>query len=132
MSLPYEGSYIGLAKGLRKGATKQEKHLWYDFLRDYSPHFQRQKVIGQYIADFYCHRAGLVIELDGGQHYMVHGMQQDEMRTDTLEEYGVQVLRFSNQDVNRNFTGVCKVIDYAVKERMKSGNQKVQLPFMEE
>ena len=65
MSLPYQGKLIPRAKELRKGATKQENHLWYDFLRGYPMRFQRQKTIDGFIADFYCHVARLVVEVDG-------------------------------------------------------------------
>ena len=57
------------AQTLRKNMTKEERHLWYDYLRSYPIRFQRQKVLGKYIADFYCAEAKLVIELDGSQHY---------------------------------------------------------------
>ena len=60
---------VPLAKQLRKEMTKEERHLWYDFLRAYPVRFSRQKVLGKYIADFYSAEAKLVIELDGSQHY---------------------------------------------------------------
>ncbi len=69
MSLEYNKKLIPRAKELRKNMTKQENHLWYDFLRIYPVRFQRQKTIDNYIADFYCHKAKLIIELDGSQHF---------------------------------------------------------------
>ena len=74
MSLPYKNKLIPRAKELRKNATRQENHLWYDFLRSYPVRFQRQKTIGSFIVDFYCHAAKLVIELDGSQHYTDQGV----------------------------------------------------------
>ena len=109
------------AQDLRKNATREENHLWYDFLRTYSIQFNRQKPFGSYIVDFYCDRAKLVVELDGGQHYEEQGAAYDLNRTQELEQkYGLQVLRFSNLDVNHNFEGVCTAIDAAVQERIPS------------
>lgn len=68
MSLKYNGKNISASKNLRKNATPQENHLWYDFLSTYEVRFQSQKVIGNYIVDFYCHKAKLVVEIDGAQH----------------------------------------------------------------
>ncbi len=75
MSLDYNEKNITLAKNLRKNATKQERHLWYDFLSSYPIRFQRQKAIDQFIADFYCHKAKLVIEIDGSQHGSEEGRE---------------------------------------------------------
>ena len=119
MSLPYQEKLIPRAKELRKNATKQEKHLWYDFLCRYPVRFQRQKTIDHFIADFYCHAAKLIIELDGAQHYDEQGLARDKERTAILAEYGVEVLRFSNLDIDHNFEGVCKVIDLTVRKRMQ-------------
>lgn len=119
MSLPYEEKNILRARNLRKNATPQEKHLWYDFLASYQPRFQRQKPIGGFIADFYCHKAMLVVEIDGSQHYEDKGMKKDEFRTGVLEEYGLMVLRITNLQIRDNFRGVCEYIDMIVKERTK-------------
>jgi very-short-patch-repair endonuclease len=100
--------------------TKEEKHLWYDFLRKYNVRFLRQKIIGRYIADFYCAEAKLVIELDGSEHYEPDAKLYDARRTEFLEEYGLLVIRFLNRDVNNNFYGVCEYIDKVVRERMQS------------
>ena len=104
------------AKQLRKEMTKEESRLWYDFLRDYPVRFLRQKVIGNFIADFYCHQAKLVIELDGSQHYEEAGLAYDAERTAFLEGLGLRVLRIPNNEVNSNFRGVCEYIDAAVQE----------------
>ena len=119
MSLPYKSGLIQRAKELRKKATPQENHLWYDYLRRYPVRFQRQKAIDQYIADFYCHAAKLVIEIDGSQHYDPGGQEHDERRTAALRKYGLDVLRFSNRDINVNFRAVCEQIDNTVKERLR-------------
>ena len=119
MSLEYNKNLIPLAKSLRKNATPQENHLWYDFLRSYMPRFQRQKTIGQFIADFYCEKAKLVIELDGSQHFTPDGHTYDEARTAAIETFGVTVLRFTNRDIDSNFKAVCAQIDAAVHERLQ-------------
>ena len=105
------------AQALRKNMTKEENLLWYQFLRRYPCQFRRQYVIGNYIVDFYCHRAKLVVELDGSQHYTPEEMEKDARRTRYLESMGLQVLRFSNLDVLRRFQGVCEAINLTVQER---------------
>ncbi len=118
MSLPYKKELIPRAKELRKTATPQENHLWYDFLRSYPARFQRQKTINSFIADFYCHAARLIIEIDGSQHYEPQGLAYDAERTADLEQYGLLVLRFSNRDIETRFQTVCEQIDQVVKERL--------------
>ena len=103
---------------LRKNMTKEEKHLWYDFLRYYPIRFLRQKVIGNYIVDFYCKKAKLVIELDGSQHYTEEISKYDEERTKYLEQYGLMVLRIPNIEIKRNFKGVCENINYIAEHRI--------------
>ena len=98
--------------------TKEERHLWYDFLRSYPVRFSRQKVLGKYIADFYSAEAKLVIELDGSQHYEADKLQRDADRTASLEEYGLRVIRIPNNEVTENFCGVCEYIDAAVKQSL--------------
>ena len=117
MSIPKNKALLENAKELRKNMTRQERHLWYDFLRDYPVKIYRQKIIGNYIADFYCHSALLVIELDGSQHYMAEGADKDRKRTEVLEEMGIDVIRFSNREIDENFNGVCEKIDLVIKER---------------
>ena len=122
MSLDYNSKNISLAKNLRKRATPQEKHLWYDFLAKYAVRFQRQKAIGDFIVDFYCHKAKLVIEIDGSQHYDEEGEKRDRFRTEILEGYDLMVIRFSNYDINTNFCGVCEYIDAVVKAALSKGS----------
>ena len=118
MQSKHNKQLVPLAKQLRKEITKEERHLWYDFLRTYPVRFSRQKVLGNYIADFYSAEAKLVIELDGSQHYESKNMEQDARRTAFLENYGLTVIRIPNNEVIRNFRGVCEHIDAAVKESL--------------
>ena len=106
------------AQNLRKNMTKEERHLWYDFLKVYPIQFKRQYVIGNYIVDFYCYRAKLIIELDGSQHYDPDVIPYDQNRTNYLQQQGYVVLRFTNTDVTEEFRAVCERIDYAVRSRL--------------
>ena len=115
---PYNKSNIPLAKKLRKEMTPWERKLWYDFLRDYPIRFQRQKAIGDYIADFYCAKARLVIELDGGGHYEEKQMQADMLRTRALQSMKLKVVRICNLDVDKNFSGVCEHIHRVVQNSL--------------
>ena len=121
MSLKYNKNNIPLAKNLRKHATPQENHLWFDFLSKYPIRFQRRKAISDFIADFYCHKAKLVVEIDGSQHYSEEGQRKDEFRTEILGEYGLKVIRFTNSQIDTNFRGVCEYIDSAVKASLREG-----------
>lgn len=103
-----------LAKQLRREMTKEERHLWYDFLRTYPVRFSRQKGLGRYIVDFYSAKAKLVIELDGSQHYGAEQVAKDAERTAFLNGYGLQVIRIPNHEVSENFEGVCAYIDAVV------------------
>ena len=114
----YNKANIPLAKTLRKNITSWERKLWYEFLRDYPIRFQRQKAIGNYIVDFYCAKAKLVIELDGGGHYNIDQTKKDKVRTKELENMSLTVLRICNLDISRNFYGVCEYIDSNVKKSL--------------
>ena len=116
MSLYYNRKLISNAKNLRKNMTKQERHLWYDYLSKYPVRFQRQKVIDNYITDFYCASAKLVIEIDGSQHYYPDEMEYDKQRTTVLEKCKLTVMRISNYELDNNFEGVCRAIDLTIKE----------------
>ena len=98
------------AKKLRREMTKEERHLWHDFLKELPVTIHRQKTIDPYIVDFYCASAKLVIELDGSQHYMAEGKSEDAIRDRDLAERGLRVLRYSNLDIAQNFEGVCEDI----------------------
>ena len=109
---------VPFAKQLRKEMTKEERHLWYDFLRTYPARFSRQKVLGQYIADFYCAEAKLVIELDGSQHFEDNHIVKDFERTAFLQKYGLTIIRIPNNEISKNFRGVCEYIDNVVKQSL--------------
>ena len=109
------------ARELRKNQTKEERLLWNAFLSKYPQRFKRQYIIGNYIVDFYCHKASLVVELDGSQHYDPQTQAQDAVRTKYLESLGLKVLRFSNLDVLRQFQAVCQVIDSEAQNRFSHG-----------
>ena len=98
--------------------TKEERHLWYDYLRSYPVRFLRQRVIGKYIVDFYCAEAKLIVELDGSQHYEDGNIEKDARRTEFLEGYGLKSIHIPNNNVNGNFRGVCEFIDTAVKQSL--------------
>ena len=106
--------------------TREERHLWYDFLKQLPLTVNRQKVIGSYIADFYCAKAGLIVEIDGSQHYTDKGKKKDDFRTEVLEGYDLKVIRFSNSQINTNFRGVCEYIDAAVKASLREGGGTAQ------
>ena len=106
------------ARDLRNNATDQEDKLYYQFLRRFKYRIHRQKVIGYYIVDFYCHKAKLVIEIDGGQHFQDKKMDQDDVRTRFLEEQGLFVLRFTNWEVDHQFAQVCQRIEEVVDLRV--------------
>jgi len=118
MDYKHNKSLVSNARNLRKNMTKEERHLWYDFLRSYPVKFLRQKILGKYIVDFYCAEAKLIVELDGSQHYEDKGVEYDAERTAYLEQYGVRVLRIPNNEVSRNFSGVCEYIDIAVQQSL--------------
>ena len=118
MQRKYNPNLIKNASNLRKNMTKEEKHLWYDFLRTYPIKFTRQKVLGKYIADFYSPTAKLVIELDGSGHYTEQGEEYDKERTAFLSLYGLKVIRIPNIDIHRNFKGVCEYINLIVKQSL--------------
>jgi very-short-patch-repair endonuclease len=107
MNKLHNSKLSGISKTLRKNMTKEEKHLWYDFLKDLPQTIKRQKIIGTYIVDFYCAEAKIVIELDGSQHYSDEGKSNDKERDSYLNSLGITVLRYSNFDIQRNFDGVC-------------------------
>ena len=118
MQRKHNAQLVLFAKQLRSEMTKEERHLWYDFLRTYPVRFSRQKVLGFYIADFYCAKAKLVIELDGSQHYEDDNIRKDDERTAYLKNYGLTIIRIPNNEITRNFRGICEWIDIAVKQSL--------------
>ena len=116
--LPRNKDLLGRARQLRQDMTKEERRLWYGYLRDHPVKFYKQKIIGPYIVDFFCSAAKLAVELDGSQHYDPQGQVYDVQRTAYLEEQGILVLRFSNTDVLRRMEGVCEQINETIKHRL--------------
>ena len=111
---PYNKAVLPFAKHLRKEMTAEERKLWHLFLKSYPLRFRRQAPIQNYIVDFYCPQAKLVIEIDGTQHYETQGIQSDEQRTKQLEQMGLRIVRFSNRQINEEFDGVCHHIDHII------------------
>ena len=105
-----EKNLKGFSRSLRKNMTKEERHLWYDFLKEFPVMVHRQKVIESYIVDFYIAEKKLVIELDGSQHYSEEGKAYDAERDAFLNAQGLTVLRYANSDVNTQFEAVCRDI----------------------
>ncbi|MCI5911415.1 MAG: endonuclease domain-containing protein [Oscillospiraceae bacterium] len=104
------------ARILRKNMTRHERHLWYDFLKNYPVKWYRQRVIDKYIADFYCSKANLVIELDGSQHFTEEGIEYDSVRNEIMEQYNLKIIHISNVDIDRNFYEVCEIINNEVEK----------------
>ena len=107
MNEAYNKKLVPNSRTLRKNMTKEERHLWYDFLKRLSVTVHRQKVIGPYIVDFYIAAAKMVIELDGSQHYEERGVAEDAQRDMYLQNLGITVVRIPNNAVAQNFPGVC-------------------------
>jgi len=118
MQSKHNKQLVPYAKKLRREMTKEERHLWYDFLRTHPARFSRQKVLGKYIVDFYSAQAKLVIELDGSQHFDESGLEKDAERTAFLESYGLRVIRIPNNEISRSFRAVCEYIDMAVDQSL--------------
>ena len=118
MDYKHNKNIVPTAKMLRKNMTKEERHLWYDFLKNYPAHFQRQKIIGKYIVDFYCASAKLVIELDGLQHYEDNAIIYDKERTEYLQNYDLSVIRIPNNEINTNFENVCDYLDSIIQQSL--------------
>ena len=116
--LPRNPQLLGNARRLRREMTKEERKLWYGYLRYHPAKFYKQKIFGSYIVDFYCDTAKLAIELDGSQHFEPAGQQHDDQRTLYLQAQGILVLRFSNTDITRHLEAVCAQIDDTIDRRI--------------
>ena len=112
----YNKKIIPFAKRLRKDMTREERKLWYDFLREYPVKFTRQKVLGYYVADYYCPQVKLVVEIDGSSHLSDEAQEYDKNRTEFIEKYGITVIRFFNGEITANFEMVCHDIDAVVQK----------------
>ena len=116
--LPRNKELKNRASELRKNATPEENKLWYEFFRGYPVCINRQRIIGNYIVDFYCDKAKLIVELDGSQHFEDENIKKDNRRTAFFESLGLYVLRFANDEINESFYEVCTVIDEEIKKRL--------------
>ena len=116
------------ALNLRKNMTRQEKRLWYDYLRNYPVRIMRQRVIGSYIADFYCAKAKLVIEIDGSQHFTDEGLDYDSQREEFMETFGLKTIRYSNSEIDKQFDAVCIDIDTHIKQRLSKTLPTLKFP----
>ena len=119
MTIPKDNSQLENARRLRREMTPHERKLWYLFLRKYPVKVYKQRIIGRFIVDFYCASAKLVIEVDGSQHYESQGMAYDAERSASLSALGLEVLRFSNRNIDRDFRGVCEQIDITIQNRLQ-------------
>jgi very-short-patch-repair endonuclease len=115
-SIPYRKDLKLRARILRRELTPAERRLWFEFLSGLPQKFTRQKPIGHYVADFYCWKHRLVIELDGDSHFTARGENYDLLRTAELESLGLSVLRFTNIEVMQNFEAVCEAVLRALGE----------------
>ena len=115
----YNGKLNERAKQMRKNMTPQANKLWYQFLNDYEIRFRRQRIIDNYIADFYCSKAKLVVEIDGSHHFEEETVEYDKERTGFFNSLGIKVLRIANTDINTNFDAACKLIISEVKKRLR-------------
>ena len=113
----YDHCNVAFARKLRKEMTPWERKLWYCFLKTYPIRFQRQKLIDKYIVDFFCAKANLVIELDGGGHFEPDQQLKDSARTIEIENLGYKIIRFTNREIDKEFYSVCSVIDREIKLR---------------
>ena len=120
MTIPKDYSQLENARRLSREMTPHERKLWYLFLRKYPVKIYKQRIIGKFVVDFYCACAKLVIEVDGSQHYEPQGMAYDAERSAFLSAMGLDVLRFSNRDIDRDFRGVCEQIDLTIQNRQQS------------
>ena len=114
----YNANLLNKAKILRKEMTPQENELWYKFLKKYPVKIYKQRPIGYYIADFYCSKAKLVIEIDGSQHYTTEGKEYDAFRSEVINNLGIDVIRFDNYEIDNNFDSVCYEIDRIISNKL--------------
>ena len=118
MDRKHNKALVPFARNLRTNMTKEERHLWYDFLRKHPGHFSRQKALGKYIVDFYSASARLVIELDGSQHYEEEAKKHDEQRDEYIKAFGLRVIRIPNNEINSNFSGVCVYLEQEIQQSL--------------
>ena len=120
MAIPKDNSQLENARRLRREMTPHERKLWYLFLRSYPVKIYKQRIIGRFVVDFYCASARIIIEVDGSQHYEPQGRTYDFERSAFLTALGLEVLRFSNREIDGNFRGVCEQIDSTIQNRLQN------------
>ncbi len=120
MDIPKKNKLLETARYLRRKMTPHERKLWYCYLRKYPVKIYKQRIIDSFVVDFYCASAKLVIEIDGIQHLTRNGIQHDRERTKILEQYGLQVVRFTNLEIDDEFPKVCNTIDYIIRHRIET------------
>ena len=108
MIYKYDKNLVPFAQRLRKEMTKEEKHLWYDFLKKLPITVNRQKNIGGFIVDFFIAEKRIVIEIDGSQHFENEHIILDKERDEEFYKLGITVLRYTNADINKRFNSVCE------------------------
>ena len=118
MKIPKDNTQLESARRLRREMTPHERKLWYLFLQKHPVKIYKQRIIDRFIVDFYCASAKLVIELDGSQHYDAQALAEDAERTAILKQYGLKVVRYSNREIDREFTAVCEQIDMLIHSRL--------------
>ena len=118
MRIPKDSTKLEAARRLRREMTPHERKLWYLFLQKYPVKIYKQRIVDKYIVDFYCAAAKLVIELDGSQHYEEQAMSADTERANVLKQHGLKVIRYSNREIDREFSAVCEQIDQIIQSRL--------------
>ena len=119
---PYNKNLKQASRDLRNNMTDVEQLLWQRLRRKQilGSQFYRQKPILNFIVDFYCPAANLVIECDGGQHYTIDGLAADRARDQALGQLGLNVLRFDNRQILTEIDGVVEKIYWIAKHRLES------------
>ena len=117
--LPTNENLKKYAVEMRKNQTDEEKKVWYQILKGRTPKFHRQRIIGNYIVDFYCPQLRLAIEIDGYQHFYEENIEYDNKRTEYIESQDIYILRFENTEVNKDIEYVRFIIDNACDARIK-------------
>ena len=120
---------VDRARLMRKNPTSEENKMWYILLKNFKPRFFRQRIIGNYIVDFYCPKLKLIIEIDGEQHYLPENQEYEQKRTEFLEKSGYKILRFYNSDINKEIRNVEYSLTGVCKERAKELNCDIEIVF---
>ena len=120
---------VDRARLMRKNPTPEENKMWHILLKNFKPRFFRQRIIGNYIVDFYCPKLKLIIEIDGEQYYLPENQEYEQKRTEFLEKSGYKILRFYNSDINKEIRNVEYSLTGVYKERAKELNCDIEIVF---